>query len=121
MASTLVVAGSGRRFVCRPFGVASTVGILAVCFRAGFPDLFFLLGGGLLRCSVPAARSLARRFGLLPIGAGEPKCHLVHDHTIRVYPSVGGVKRTVGGTGPSRASTSSVAWGRLASLGNGIR
>ena len=32
-----------------------------------------------------------------------------------------GDKRTVGGTGSSRASTSSVAWGRLASLGNGIR
>ena len=31
------------------------------------------------------------------------------------------MRRMVGGIGPSRASTDSVAWGLLASLGNGIR
>ena len=46
---------------------------------------------------------------------------ILYDNTRLAVARILGDKRTVGGTGSSRASTSSVAWGPLASLGNGIR
>ena len=57
----------------------------------------------------------------IPACAGEPACLCPWTWPRRVYPRVCGATRLIGGTGSSRSSTSSVASGRLASLGNGMR
>ena len=121
---------SAVRFLCRSYscrfcslastsaGVGSTRGFGFFTFWLALAD--FLLDLSLFGVRVTKVLSKMRSLEP-PAWAGEPISPHRVDSGCRVYPRVGGVKRTVGGTGPSRASTSSVAWGRLASLGNGIR